>query len=92
MLHTELMALQHSRTYIDYAEVSTAKPFLQANTEEFSFQEIRKDHTIPCFAKDNEPLISHCDFIDATTEIITDLFKGETILSPTIRLSHPIKG
>jgi len=92
MSHTELMALQHSRTYIDYEEVSTAKPFLQANTEEFSFQEIRKDHTIPCFAKDNEPLISHCDFIDATTEIITDLFKGETILSPNIRLSHPIKG
>ncbi|NSL89329.1 DUF3871 family protein [Chitinophaga sp. Mgbs1] len=92
MEQTAFLTLPTTRSYIDFEEMSTNKPFLQANTEEFTFQEIRKDHTIPCFAKDNEPLISHCDFIDATTGIISDLFKGEIILSPNIRLSHPIKG
>lgn len=92
MTHTELLALQPTRTYLDFEEVSTSKPFLNANTEEFSLQEIRRNHTIPAFAKDNEPLISHTDFIDCTSSIVSDIFKGEAILSPNIRLSHPIKG
>lgn len=81
-----------SHTYLEYEEVSTDKPFMQANTEEFHLQEIRRNHTIPAFAKDNEPLISHCDFIDVTNAAVGDIFKGEAILSPSIRLSHPIKG
>lgn len=82
----------HQGTYIDFEESSTSKPFLQANTEEFTLAHIRKDHTIPCFAKDNEPLISHCDFIDLTSQVVGEIFSQETILSPSIRLSHPIKG
>ncbi|RBL93334.1 DUF3871 family protein [Chitinophaga flava] len=81
-----------NHTYLEYEEVSTDKPFMQANTEGFSLTEIRANHTIPAFAKDNEPLISHCDFIDVTNQAVTDIFKGDAILSPNIRLSHPIKG
>ena len=44
------------------------------------------------FIKDNEPLISHADFIDATSAIANEIFQGEQILQPSIRLSHPIKG
>lgn len=71
---------------------STSKPFIEANTLEGSLSEIRDKHIIPVFIKDNEPVINHGDFIEATTEVISDVFHGETILKPNIRLSHPIKG
>ena len=72
--------------------ISTGKPFIQANTSEATIEEIRKDHILPVFIKDNEPLISHADFIDATSAIANEIFQGEQILQPSIRLSHPIKG
>ncbi|WP_126244381.1 DUF3871 family protein [Chitinophaga rhizosphaerae] len=87
-----LQTPSHQGTYIDFEETSTSKPFLQANTEEFPLAHIRKDHTIPCFAKDNEPLISHYDFIELTSQVAVEVFSQESILSPSIRLSHPIKG
>jgi hypothetical protein len=71
---------------------STSKPFIEANTLEVSLQEIRKRHIIPVFVKDNEPLISHDEFIDATATIIADAFQGEQILEPVVRVSHPVKG
>lgn len=91
---TELVVLHKPviHSYIDFEDVSTSKPFLQANTEEFTLSEIRNYHTIPCFSRDNEPLISHCDFMDITAQVTGDIFSRETILSPSIRLSHPIKG
>jgi hypothetical protein len=72
--------------------VSTAKPFIEANTFEYSLEEIRNKHIIPVFIKDNEPLISHADFVEATTQVVADMYHYETILKPNIRLSHPIKG
>ena len=68
------------------------KPFIEANTIETSLQEIRERHIIPVYVKDNEPLISHSDFIEATQEITYDLFPGEVILEPEVRVSHPVKG
>lgn len=72
--------------------VSTDKPFIQANTEECSFEEVRDNHIIPVFIKDNEPLISHSEFIETTMQVASEVYSGETILSPSIRVSHPIKG
>ncbi|MFX1708110.1 DUF3871 family protein [Chitinophaga sp. CC14] len=92
MEQTAFITLPSSRSYIDFEEVSTSKPFIQANTEEFLLSEIRRNHNIPAFSRDNEPLISHCDFIDAASYAVADIFKGEAILSPNVRLSHPIKG
>jgi len=93
MEQTSLAISPLNKSYLDYKEItSTSKPFIQANTEHFSLQEIKREHTIPCYAKDNEPLISHTDFIDMTYGIASDIFQRETILSPNIRLSHPIKG
>ncbi len=71
---------------------STSKPFIEANTEETNLQEIQENHIIPVFIKDNEPLISHADFIDATMDIVSDIYRGERILRPSVRVSHPIKG
>lgn len=72
--------------------VSSGSAFIEANTIESSFEEIKNKHIIPVFIKDNEPLISQADFIQATCEIAADVFSGETILKPNVRLSHPIKG
>lgn len=72
--------------------VSTDKPFIQANTTEVSLQEIKDNHIIPVFIKDNEPLISHADFIETTLKVVSDVYSGEVINSPTVRVSHPVKG
>src|SRR4051794_24156623 len=72
--------------------VSSERSFIDANTECFGIEEIKKQHVIPVFVKDNEPVISQVDFIEATQEVVRDLYHGETILQPSIRLSHPIKG
>lgn len=71
---------------------SNSRPFIEANTVEATLQEIKKDHIIPVWLKDNEPLISHADFIETTAEIVSDSFSSHIVLKPSIRLSHPIKG
>lgn len=71
---------------------STAKPFIEANTMPSSLEEIRNHHIIPVFIKDNETLISQAEFIDITMECVSTVYSAERILSPSIRLSHPIKG
>lgn len=76
----------------DDEEKSTPSVFIEANTIESSYDEIKSSHIIPVFIKDNEPLISQADFIQATIEIASDVFNGETILKPNVRLSHPVKG
>lgn len=72
--------------------LSTDKPFIQANTEETTLQEMRDSHIIPVFIKDNEPLISHSEFIEATLQVASEVYSNETILQPSIRVSHPVKG
>jgi hypothetical protein len=66
--------------------------FIEANTIESSLREIRDRHIIPVFIKDNEPLISHADFVEIMQEMAADFFEGEAVGNPDIRLSHPIKG
>ena len=71
---------------------STTRAFIEANTVPTSFAEIRRDHIIPVFVRDNEPLISQADFIQVTAEAVRDVFRGEQILAPVVRVSHPRKG
>ena len=78
-------------TVIDQA-VSTDLHFIQANTISSTLIDMKTQHLIPVFAKDNEPLISSADFIEIAADIVADMFRGETILKPAVRLSHPIKG
>jgi len=73
--------------------VSTApRVFIEANTIPSSFSEVRRDHIIPVFVKDNEPLISQADFIQVTIGAVREVFRGEQVLAPHVRVSHPIKG
>lgn len=71
---------------------SSSRAFMEANTTESSLEELKDKHIIPVFIKDNEPLISQADFVEAMLEATASVFPGETILQPGIRLSHPIKG
>lgn len=72
--------------------LSTSRPFIEANTIGATLNEINNSHIIPVFVKENEPAISQGEFVDATMQAISRMYKGETILRPNIRLSHPIKG
>ena len=73
-------------------EPSHDKAFILANTVPMSLKTIEQEHIIPVFVKDNEPLISHVDFIQGVEQVAHHVFSGEKILSPSIRLSHPVKG
>ncbi len=73
-------------------EPSNDKAFILANTVPMSLKVIEQEHIIPVFVKDNEPLISHVDFIQGVEQVTHHVFSGEKILSPSIRLSHPVKG
>jgi hypothetical protein len=72
--------------------VSTDRDFIVANTLPATLDEIRHKHIIPVFSRDNEPLISHGDFIESVQTVVQYQFPRETILDPAVRLSHPIKG
>ncbi|MBP7562997.1 MAG: DUF3871 family protein [Candidatus Cloacimonetes bacterium] len=66
--------------------------FMSANTEPFSLEQLKSECIIPVFAKDNESTISHQEFIESVKYVAGNIFSGETILKPAIRVSHPIKG
>ena len=68
------------------------RAFILANTVQSSKEEMKREHVIPVFIKDNEPVISHVDFIEIMQEATAEIFHGETILKSAVRLSHPIKG
>jgi Domain of unknown function, B. Theta Gene description (DUF3871) len=89
---TEMEVLQiNTDEQIEEIQSST-KPFILANTIGSSLQEIRDQHIIPVFVKDNEPVISQADFINTALDVVTHVFQRATILSPCVRVSHPIKG
>ncbi len=66
--------------------------FMVANTIQMDLKELTQRHTIPVFAKDNESTISHQELIETVAYVADQIFGGETILKPAIRVSHPIKG
>jgi hypothetical protein len=53
---------------------------------------MKEDHIIPVFVRNNEPLISHLEFIEGLEEIVHEVYRGEQIHRPNIRVSHPVKG
>lgn len=69
-----------------------SKSFIEANTVSLPFSDLADHHIIPVFTKDNEPLISHRDFIQIAEEVASTVFREEIIVPANIRASHPIKG
>ena len=66
--------------------------FLQANTDEIEIRDIKDEHIIPVFLKDNEPTISQVEFVEAIGEAVRDSFSLRDIEPPSVRVSHPVKG
>lgn len=96
MEHIEILIPEVVRPVIMPVEIarteSNSSPFIEANTVAASFHEVRDNHLIPVYAILNEPLISHAEFIDAVQSVTADIFHGEQILPPQIRLSHEVRG
>jgi hypothetical protein len=65
--------------------------YIIGNTISSSLEEVKTKHIIPVFTKDNSALISQAAFIEIMSEEITKMGYN-SISSPDIRLSHPIKG
>src|ERR1035437_5485768 len=95
MEHTEILlpaVMPMVITPVDTETGSTKRSsFIESNTIPGSFEEIKHNHLIPVFAN-NEPLISHADFIEVTSSLVIDMFNGEHILKPDIRVSHAVMG
>jgi hypothetical protein len=66
--------------------------FIVANTQPITYNELKHKCIIPVFSKDNESTISHTEFINQVGEACSQFFSGEIITTPSIRISHPIKG
>lgn len=82
----------HNNSNSVIEESQLESPFIEANTQQVTLQEIEQEHIIPVFVKDNEPLISSAEFIERTRGIVHHVFEGETVRKPNIRVSHPVKG
>ncbi|RRB06846.1 DUF3871 family protein [Larkinella rosea] len=90
---TQIMPLEESyEAVVIEPSPSSERAFLLANTLPSTLREMQEKHIIPVYSKDNEPLISHSDFIESALETVERLFPHESILEPSIRVSHPIKG
>ncbi len=70
---------------------TSSDQFIRSNTKSIPYNELKHGSIIPSF-KDNESTISHTEFIDAFVEVCDNFFIGEKVLSPAIRVSHPIRG
>lgn len=68
------------------------KHFIEANTTEVNLNHLQQKCIVPVFSKDNEMTISHAKFIETVQNTAYNFFKGETIESPEIRVSHMVKG
>ncbi|MCA9748156.1 MAG: DUF3871 family protein [Romboutsia sp.] len=64
--------------------------FLRSTDISFTPMEIKENHIIPVFSKDNSTLISQPEFIEPFSH--TDLFCINNASNPIVRCSHPIKG
>ena len=92
--HKPPIKVEHALTQVveNIEVVPTSSPLIEANTITGSLDDINSHHTIPVWIKDNETVISHGQFIETMTHVAKEVYAGEAILNPDIRLSHPIKG
>ena len=83
---------QHPINITQPLRTDKTTPFIEANTKEVSIRHLQSDCVVPVFSKDNEVTISHPAFVETVHEAAQQFFRGETIDSPEIRVSHIVKG
>ena len=69
----------------------TSVNFLEANTNAITLQELTEQCVVPTWAN-QELTISHQDFINTVHDAACNVFAGETINNPEIRVSHIVRG
>ena len=69
----------------------TSVNFLEANTNAITLQELTEQCVVPTWAN-QELTISHQDFINTVHDAACNVFAGETINTPEIRVSHIVRG
>ena len=71
--------------------ISTSVNFLEANTNSITLEELTEQCVVPTWAN-QELTISHQDFISTVHDAACNVFAGETINTPEIRVSHIVRG
>lgn len=66
--------------------------FITANSEPITLDSLKNDYVIPTFAKDNEAVVSHSQFIEAVYKAVEDFFPTDVIDYPQVRVSHVVRG
>lgn len=69
----------------------TSVNFLEANTNAITLEELAEQCVVPTWAN-QELTISHQDFISTVHDAACNVFSGQTINSPEIRVSHIVRG
>ena len=69
----------------------TSVNFLEANTNAITLEELTEQCVVPTWAN-QELTISHQDFISTVHDAACNVFAGETINTPEIRVSHIVRG
>ena len=69
----------------------TSVNFLEANTNAITLEELAELCVVPTWAN-QELTISHQDFINTVHDAACNVFAGETINNPEIRVSHIVRG
>ena len=65
--------------------------FLEANTNAITLEELAEQCVVPTWAN-QELTISHQDFIQTVHDAACNIFAGETVNTPEIRVSHIVRG
>ena len=98
-----MSTITESRSHFDFADAEVVEPiaevntkqssvsFLDANTNAITLQELSASCVVPTWGN-QELTISHQDFISCVHDAASDFYKGETINSPEIRVSHIVRG
>ena len=71
--------------------ISSNVNFLEANTNAITLDELAEQCVVPTWAN-QELTISHQDFITTVHDAACNVFAGETVNSPEIRVSHIVRG
>ena len=94
---------KENRSRFDFADVEVVEPiaevntkqssvsFLDANTNAVTLEELSTSCVVPTWGN-QELTISHQDFISCVHEAASDFYKGETLNSPEVRVSHIVRG
>jgi len=95
--------VKENRSRFDFADAEVVEPiaevntkqsyvsFLDANTNAITLQELSSTCVVPSWAN-QELTISHQDFISCVHDAAGDFYKGETISTPEVRVSHIVRG